>query len=185
MARPKIFPWIVATLLAALAPALIVAALLAEFLVASLIASPAKLPAVSLSAIGGAVALAALYLIPTFVVALTHAVVLGLPVALVCRAMRWTGWLAALLAGFLVGAAPVGFLRWLLTSSRTAGSGQGVPTIIGGVPMRLDDIRWVAIAGGFGLAAALTFRFVLRRYGVLPAGGADLPAPLVGPADQT
>lgn len=183
MARAKIFPWIVATLLAALAPVLIVAALLAAFLLVSLIASPAKLAAVSPSAIGGAIAIAALYLIPTFVVALAHLVILGLPLALVCRARRWTGWMAAGVGGFLVGASPVGFLRWLLRFSKTAASGQ-VTTIVDGIPRWLDDIRWVGIASGFGVAAALTFWFTLRRYGVLTINDADASELTAGAGDQ-
>jgi len=91
MRRGDIFPWVAAVLFGALVPALIVAGFSAEIMV---------LPW-------------------AFAITLGHSLILGLPIALVYRAIRWTHLTAAIAGGFLIGAVPGGLLAWPVSLSGT------------------------------------------------------------------
>jgi len=98
----------------------------------------------------GVIALAALYLIPTFVVALAHIVVLGLPLAARLPRKAVDGMDAPLVGASLLAQFPWAFCVGcdVLKDGRVS---QGVPDIIDSVAIRLDDLRWVGIAGSFGV----------------------------------
>src|SRR5450631_3177421 len=99
--------WIAAFLFGALAPALILAGVSASVMILPL----------------------------AFGIALGHAIILGLPVALFYRAKQWRGVGATVLGAGLIGAIPVGIFTWPLTpGSKTSASADGVATIIDGIP---------------------------------------------------
>lgn len=138
--------WIAATLLGAFVPAAIVSATLGGFII----------PTVWLA---------------TFAVTLAHAVVLGLPIALVYRAERWQWPSLAAATGFLIGAIPMGVVTWPVetrpgSSTRINGvlvSVDGVPTLAGW----LDFLRLLGVFGALGAAGALAFWLTLRWSGAL------------------
>lgn len=119
-------PWIGATLLGALVPAAIV----------SIVITWHGPSAVMLPA-----------LLFAFVVTLGHALILGLPVALLYHAKRWHQPGLAVATGFLIGGVPIGVLGW----------------IAGGPGYLLAFVLF----GGLGAAGALTFWLVLRWAGAL------------------
>lgn len=83
-----------------------------------------------------------------FVIALIHAVVLGAPAYLLLRRYRLLGWGPVVLAGFAIGAAPIGLLS---VGETPAPSGEGL---------------WiVGLFGLFGLLGALAFRVRMGRGG--------------------
>ncbi len=142
------FPWITAFLLSALAPALIAAGLFASLKILPL----------------------------AFGIALGHAIVPGVPVALWFRAKQWKRPGSALLGGVFIGAIPVGLFAWPINTVTTSASVGGVTTIIGGVPTLagwLNYLQLMGMFGGFGAAGGLVFWLTLRFSGVLtvdPAG---------------
>jgi hypothetical protein len=143
MTGASVFPWIAAVLLGALAPALIAASLLKG-----------------------------ITLLPyAFAITLGHAVILGLPAALVYRWKQWTGVSAAVAGGFLIGIVPGGFYAWPMELSlRTTGSVDGVPTIINGIPTLagwFKYLEFLSILGAFGAVGGFVFWLTLRWCGVL------------------
>lgn len=83
-----------------------------------------------------------------FVIAMVHAVVLGLPVYLLLRRYRMLGWIPVGLAGFGIGATPVGLLS------------------LDGATRASADVFWiVGLFGLFGALGALIFRARLGRGG--------------------
>jgi hypothetical protein len=102
----RIYPWICAFLFGALAPALLAVCFLGI----------AFFPLV-------------------FGITVGHALILGLPVALLFCAKLWTGLVAALAASFLIGAIPVGIWAWPVDfSPGTSASVDGIPTVVVGIP---------------------------------------------------
>jgi hypothetical protein len=105
-----------------------------------------------------------------FLVTLGHAVILGVPAALLFRYEQWTGLVGTMAAGFLIGAIPVGILDWPMQpgSGFTSSSG-GVPTSVDGMPTWAGWLEYLELAGGFGLLGALG---ALAFWLTLKAGGA-------------
>jgi hypothetical protein len=138
-------PWIAAILLGALVPAVIVAGLSANLMILQL----------------------------AFAVTLGHSMILGLPVALLYRAKRWTRLSVAVVGAFLIGALPAGFVTWPLSLSlRTTASVDGVATIIDGVPTLagwLGYLQSLATFGALGAVGGVVFWLTLRCSGMLTA----------------
>jgi hypothetical protein len=89
-----------------------------------------------------------------FIIALAHAICIGLPVALLFQRRGWLNIFAALAAGFLIGALPMGLFFAFLPQPDFA-SVDGVPTA---VDRQLTLAGWVGIlqsAGMLGLHGAL------------------------------
>ncbi|OWJ67902.1 hypothetical protein [Inquilinus limosus] len=110
-------------------------------------------------------------LLAVFIVALGHALILGLPIALLYRAKRWQWPGLAVATGFLIGAIPIGVVIWPVeprpgASTRINGvlvSVDGVPTLAGW----LDFLRLLGVFGALGAAGALAFWLTLRWAGAL------------------
>jgi hypothetical protein len=101
-----------------------------------------------------------------FAVTLGHAIILGLPVALLYRVKHWTRLDATLAASFLIGAIPVGLLNWPMTNA----SVDGIPAAASGIPTAAAWVHYVedlAMFGGLGAVGGLTFWLTLKRFGVL------------------
>ena len=148
----RTFPWVGAILFGALAPALLVGSLWLQVLPLA------------------------------FMITLGHAVILGLPVALIYTAMRWTRLSTAIAGGFLIGAIPGGLSFWPVSLSlRTTESIQGVPTIVNGIPTLAGWIRYLellGILGGLGAIGSIAFWLVLRWTGALQTIALNPPAPI-------
>jgi hypothetical protein len=107
-----------------------------------------------------------LQLLPiTLGVTLAHAVVLGLPVALLFRAKHWMR-LAPILAGaFLVGTFPGGFLALLSMGGTMSASVDGLPTIVNGIPTVVGWKQYgmvVGTLGGLGAVGGFIFWLTLK-----------------------
>ena len=119
----------------------------------------------------------------TFLVALAHAVVLGLPLFLFFRSKSCVGIVACALGGFVVGAvgpAVLGLLGLFGGASYNAWSG-GRATVVNGVPTLLGWAEYaqsVGFIGLIGLAGGLTFWLIMRLSGQIPPEprAADAPA---------
>jgi hypothetical protein len=122
------FPWVAATLFGALAPALIYAGLEQDVRVLPL----------------------------AFIVTLAHAVILGLPVALLYRAKRWTRLSAVLVGAILIGIIPQSFFA---TATRI--------------------LQSVVITGALGAVGGFMFWLTLKSCGLLALsdGGATKSTP--------
>jgi hypothetical protein len=94
-----------------------------------------------------------------FIVALAHAVFIGLPAALVFQRLGWLSLPAALAAGFLIGALPLGLIFAVLPQADFAS--------VGGVPTAID--RRLTLAGWVGLLQAAALFGVLGGLGGLTA----------------
>jgi hypothetical protein len=93
----------------------------------------------------------------TFIVALAHALILGLPLFFFLRSIHRLGIASCVLAGFLVGAVPFGVLDLISMFGVQSASTGGTPTIINWVP---------TLAGWIEYAYAVSFRIVLLAGGV-------------------
>lgn len=138
--------WIAATLLGAFVPAAIVSVMPGGFII----------PGIWLA---------------TFAVTLAHAVVLGLPIALVYRAERWQWPGLAVVTGFLIGAVPMGFVTWPVETRPGASTWvNGVVVSVDGIPTLagwLDFLRFLGVFGALGAVGALAFWLTLRWAGAL------------------
>jgi hypothetical protein len=108
----------------------------------------------------------------TFIVALAHAIILGLPLFLALRSRFAVGIVTCALGGFGVGAigiALLGLLGMFFGGSYNASSG-GVPTIVNGVPTLAGLVEYAAGVGEMGLvglAGGLAFWLAMRLSGQL------------------
>jgi hypothetical protein len=102
----------------------------------------------------------------TFAVALSHAVLLGLPLFLVFQSMGWINAMSCVVFGFAVGSAPTGVPTWRMQYPRlhTNASVDGVPTIINGIITAAGGVSYIrpliyfgsfGALGGFAFWAAL------------------------------
>jgi hypothetical protein len=114
----------------------------------------------------------------TFVVALAHALVLGLPLFLILRSMRrQVGAFPCALGGFLVGAVPIGLLvlrSAVGMSSHESESIGGEDTVINGVTTLagwIEHAQSVGFWGLLGIAGGLSFWGAMRVSGQM----ADTP----------
>ncbi|MEM8493623.1 MAG: hypothetical protein AAF756_22610 [Pseudomonadota bacterium] len=113
-----------------------------------------------------------------FCVALIHAVVLGLPIAVALwRKDRITVW-TSLVFGIVIGCAAAAVLTWPLGLSglKSNASVNGVSTIINGVPTIAGWIGYgkgIAFSGQFGAIGGLAFWCSLRLLKAYPPNSAD------------
>jgi hypothetical protein len=115
----------------------------------------------------------------TFIVALAHALVLGLPLFLLLRSMSQFGVVTCALGGFLVGAVPLGVLALISMTGLQSASSGGRSTVINGVPTLagwIEYVQGVGFVGLFGMAGGLTFWVAMRLSGQM-AGEANKPEP--------
>lgn len=102
----------------------------------------------------------------TFMVAIAHAVLLGLPLFLLVRRMRsHVGIAACSLGGFVVAALPFGVLALVSMLSVQNASTDGKSTIVNGVPTLffwIEYIRIIGLTGLLGLVGGLTFWAAMR-----------------------
>lgn len=130
----------------------------------------ALVPAAIFSVTLGGPGFLALWL-ATFAVTLAHALVLGLPIALLYRAKRWQWPGLAVATGFLIGATPIGVFAWPVRSASNSSSwANGVLVSVDGIPTLagwLDFLRFLSMFGGLGAVGALAFWLTLRWSGAL------------------
>lgn len=111
------------------------------------------------------------FLMLAFPITLAHAVIFGLPAALLYRAMKWTGPVCAALGGFIIGAVPLGIYMWPVDRATGANAWNATAqTIRDGVPTLQGWLQYAEFHGSMGLAGvvgALTFRAILKWGGVL------------------
>lgn len=113
----------------------------------------------------------------TFAIAVSHAVLLGLPLFLVFRSMGWINVVTCVVFGFAVGAAPAGVLTWPLQHPElhASASVDGVPTIIDGIITGAGLVNYIKPLIYFGLYGALggfAFWVALIWIGTLGNAGA-------------
>ena len=110
-----------------------------------------------------------LRLIPfVLVIALGHAVILGLPTFLLLRSVGRVNLITSTAVGFVIGAGPITFLTLLSLGSNGSASINGVPTIINGVPTLtgwLYQLQSWMLFGGLGALGGLTFFLILELAG--------------------
>ncbi|WP_314950251.1 hypothetical protein [Bradyrhizobium cosmicum] len=101
-----------------------------------------------------------------FMVAIAHAVLLGLPLFLLVRRMRsHVGIAACALGGFAVAAIPFGVLALVSMLGVQNAWTDGKPTVVNGVPTLyfwIGYIRTIGLAGLLGLVGGLTFWAAMR-----------------------
>jgi hypothetical protein len=153
----RLLPWIAAFLLGALAPA----ALFAPFTGRAEQALPLA-----------------------FAIALGHALILGVPVALLFRLKRWDRLWAAVAGAALIGIVPGGILMWPFDpSSRGSGSANGVVLWVDGIPTLAG---WMAYAellmtqAMLGAMGGLICWLTLRSCGVVPVDPSRRLRPRMG-----
>ena len=149
-------------------------------------AAPAAIAGLIMLLVGRSEAFPVLFqvLATAFVVALAHAVALGLPaVWLLRRTGCFRPWLI-LCTGFLVGLIPMAVWSWPYRPSPYPSSAwiNGVQTLNNGVPTLagwLGYIQGAAYAGAFCIVGALAFYFTFK--GISP-NNSFKPTPLRGAA---
>jgi hypothetical protein len=110
----------------------------------------------------------------TFVTALAHAVVLGLPLYFLLRRNNRSNFIACAIGGFAVGAGPFAILDLTSMILVQHASSGGKETILNGVPTLAGWIEYgsdVGVAGLIGVAGGFSFYVALRSFG--PLGGAS------------
>lgn len=102
----------------------------------------------------------------TFVVAVAHALLLGLPLFLLVRRVRSrVGMIACVIGGFGVAAIPFGIVALIPLFGIETASSDGQSTIVNGVPTLAFWVRYVCtvgLAGLLGVAGGLTFWVAIR-----------------------
>ncbi len=133
-------------------------------------------PAAVFAAVGGSLSLLTI----SFGIALAHAVLLGLPTFLVLRTKNWVNGISTPVAGFIIGAIPVGVLSWPMRYSdlkSNAWTGpERVQTMLDGVPTLagwLQYLQGLLFFGAFGALGGIAFWATLRVAGQLPFRRAD------------
>ena len=141
MRTHEIITWIGALLLGALAPALVVIALMATDLFPFALA-----------------------------ITLGHAIILGLPAALLYRSRHWARLSAALVGGIMIGIIPGAIVLRPGGAPGTWASVGDVATIINGVPTTaawMQYLEFLSLLGTCGAIGAAVFWSTLRVFGML------------------
>jgi hypothetical protein len=115
----------------------------------------------------------------TFVIALAHAVLLGLPLFLVFRLKGWVNVTTCVVFGCAVGAVPAGVLTWPMQHPefQTNASVDGVPTIVNGI---ITSAGWVSYGkpliyfGSFGALGGFAFWIALTWSGTFGKAAATV-----------
>ena len=121
-------------------------------------------PAIFVAMLGGSIDLAPI----AFAISLAHAVILGLPLALLFHSKHWINAISSIGAGFFVGILPAGIFTWPMLHGPDQASVSGVPTVVDGTPTLAGWISYaefLALLGACGALAGLTFWLVLRFSG--------------------
>ena len=93
---------------------------------------------------------------PAAAITLGHAVILGMPVALLYRRLRWRSPAFALAGGFVIGALPSGLYFWPVDPRRGTSAWSGTTqTLVDGVPTWAGWVEYLQMLGGFGCLGAL------------------------------
>jgi hypothetical protein len=115
-----------------------------------------------------------------FVVALAHAVILGLPAFIFGRSLERVNLITSAAMGLVIGAGPITFLRLLSLGSSTSESHDGVSLIINGIPTLvgwLYELLFSMLFGGLGALGGITFFLVLKLAGgAIREGDGTAPA---------
>jgi hypothetical protein len=104
----------------------------------------------------------------TFIVALAHAVILGLPLFFILRSKFPIGIVSCALGGFSVGSAPTAVLALISMIGLQSASTGGKATVVNGVPTLAGWIEYaltVGFMGLVGLTGGLTFWLAMRVTG--------------------
>lgn len=106
-----------------------------------------------------------------FVIALAHAVILGLPAYFILKKKNLIGWWVSILAGFVIGSLPIGIFSWPYDpkSGNSFSRGEGgklIPEIVHGVPTYdgwISYLDLLILAGGLGAAGAFMAWLVWKK----------------------
>jgi hypothetical protein len=122
-------------------------------------------PALAMIALWHTAELAPIVFILTFVIALAHAVVVGLPLFLAFQSKGWINIMTCIVVGFAVGAVPDGILTSPMQNPELyAVSVDSVPTITNGVLIAaawVGYVKPVIYCGSLGALGGLVFWVVL------------------------
>jgi hypothetical protein len=116
----------------------------------------------------------------TFIAALAHALILGLPLYLLLRSLHRLGIVSCALAGFVIGAAPFGILDLISMVGVQNASTAAKPTVVNGVPTLAGWVEYayaVGFMGLLGLAGGVTFWAAMRLSGQIAGKANKTEAP--------
>jgi hypothetical protein len=149
------------------------------FSTATAFAFSALAPAVLMTAIWSDPRVAPMVFVFTLVIALSHAVLLGLPIFLIVQSRGWIGITACVVLGFAIGAVPAGILTFPVSGFELYASAWA-----GGTPAATDGLSTAAIwvsyikplmyLGLLGAFGGLNFWVVLMSSGTLDRHGEHL-----------
>ena len=136
----------------------------------------AMAPAALMTAIWSDPRVAPLVFVITLVTALSHAVLLGLPIFLIFQSRGWIGITACVVLGFAIGAVPGGILTFPVSGFifHASAWATGAPTTTNGLSTAaiwgsyIKPIMYLGLLGAFG---GLVFWVVLTSSGTLDQDG--------------
>jgi hypothetical protein len=115
------------------------------------------------------------------VIALGHAVILGLPSFLLGRSLGRVNLIFSAVVGFVIGAGPIALLTLLTLGSTKSASINGVPTVINGMPTlagwEYHLLFWISF-GGFGALGGIAFFLILKLTGGAVRADNETAAPI-------
>src|ERR1043166_973082 len=91
----------------------------------------------------------------TLLVCLAHALLLGLPLILLLRAINRLGILSCAIAGLFVGAMPLGAVAFIAMLGPHSASIDGRPTVVNGVPTLAGWMHYARTVGFLGLIGVI------------------------------
>jgi hypothetical protein len=93
---------------------------------------------------------------PALAITLGHAVILGVPAALLYRRLKWRSPAFALAGGLLIGALPAGVYFWPVDPRHGTNAWTGTTqTLLDGVPTWAGWVEYLQMLAGFGCLGAL------------------------------